>query len=625
MATWIVPIVVLAAAAAFLAAPCLAEETTPAPSWAALVDAARGNPQLSPHREKLIASARAAAGRPITRRVDKYEDIGKERTWLDGRTRAMEGQPRQSWFGLAMSDFGTSGTLNSELPLLAVAFRLTGDAVFKERIVAQLEESVSWSPLQRPGWSLCVPGADPVPPDFKDGNWLATGLGVRALADTLELMPAGSLPQPLVAKVHTLLEKEIRSIADDWHTKRSWFISANYPRTNQWVLPTEGLIRACLVVGKEKHAEEYEMGVRNLLAALDAQGARGEFYEGIGYANFTLESMLHAAHAMAAAGDPRGLSNPFLRRFPTWMVHHLQPGRFRINCFDAGGARATAQDGSFRGLLSLFLVLSNDPVARWALSNQFAGPSDDMIGILARATAGEEKDPGLFAAYVGAARVNWRYSWADAATGVWVRGGHPLDSHDHYDRGHVNFILKGKPLLIEAGTPGYENPNIHVLYSTVVGHNVLAVEGFTPKKAPAPITVRRLDAAGGAVVVDGTACHPGLKQWQRQVSWSADHLAVTDEVRFPDGKTGAPLLRWHLGTDQPVEITATAGGATVTWADGQVTFESKAPLAVTQEMLPDNTVNLGKKIGPDHLHTCVLVRVARPCAEWVLNTRATAR
>ncbi len=22
--------------------------------------------------------------------------------------------------------------------------------------------------------------------------------------------------------------------------------------------------------------------------------------------------------------------HPFLRRFPTWMAHHLQPGRFRI-------------------------------------------------------------------------------------------------------------------------------------------------------------------------------------------------------------------------------------------------------------------------------------------------------
>lgn len=48
----------------------------------------------------------------------------------------------------------------------------------------------------------------------------------------------------------------------------------------------------------------------------------------------------------------------------------------------------------------------------------------------------------------------------------------------------MNYIVGGKPLLIEAGTPGYDNPAIHTLHSTVVGHNVLELEGHKPKKAP---------------------------------------------------------------------------------------------------------------------------------------------
>ena len=51
----------------------------------------------------------------------------------NGRARALAGSPRQSWFALAMSDFGTSGTINKELPLLALAYRLTGEEVFKTR------------------------------------------------------------------------------------------------------------------------------------------------------------------------------------------------------------------------------------------------------------------------------------------------------------------------------------------------------------------------------------------------------------------------------------------------------------------------------------------------------------
>jgi len=387
-----------------IAAGGFAAETKPAAAWAALLDAARDNPALTADRDRLIAKARRVAGSAVVKRVYKYEDVGKFRTWLDGRTRALEGSPRQQWFALAMSDFGTSGTINNELPLLAAAYCLTGDQTFRSRILAQLEETVTWSPLQRPGYTLYRPSAKAVPPDFNDGNWLATGMGVRGLADTLEIMPPGSLPEPLVEKLHALFRKEVASIADDWRTKRSWFIRSNVPRSNQWVLPTEGLIRACLVLGKENHPDEYELGVRNLLAALGAQGSEGEFYEGIGYANFTVTSMLHAAHAMAVAGDMRGLDHPFLRRFPTWMAHHLQPGRFRINCFDAGGARTPINDGSFRGLLSLFAVLMDDPVARWTLNNQFSGPSDDFIGLLTRGTTGEGRDPGLFACYASAAR-----------------------------------------------------------------------------------------------------------------------------------------------------------------------------------------------------------------------------
>ena len=80
----------------------------------------------------------------------------------------------------------------------------------------------------------------------------------------LAILPEGSLPGELIEQLRALLGKEIASIADDWHARRSWFIRGNNPRTNQWVLPTEGLIRACLVLGRENYPREYEMGVRNL-------------------------------------------------------------------------------------------------------------------------------------------------------------------------------------------------------------------------------------------------------------------------------------------------------------------------------------------------------------------------
>jgi hypothetical protein len=414
------------------------------------------------------------------------------------------------------------------------------------------------------------------------------------------------------------------------------------PQTNQWVLPTEGLIRACLVLGKDRYAAEYELGVANLVRALDVQGKQGEFNEGIGYAMFTVRSMLAAAHAMAAQGDARALEHPFLRGFPNWAVHHLQPGRFRVNCFDAGGARTPRSDGGARQLFETLARFAQSQPAGWALSNLYDGPTDSLVGLLAgtatlphvgeslRDSQPVSERPAYvtpcFAFYDGPARrVNWRSSWADDADGVWVRGGHPLDGHDHFDRGHVNYIVRGKPLLIEAGTPGYDNPAIHTLYSTVVGHNVLEVEGLKPKKAPASITVSRLDASGGDLTVDGTACYPGLKQWRRRVSWDQSQLVVQDQVAAPAEKPAVMLFRWHLGNDQPAEISGEAGRWRVVWPEGALALTSSVPLTVTQEKLPDNTVCLGRKDnGWDFMHTCVVVRTVHSASSADLTTTVRA-
>ena len=361
-----------------------AQKVPVARDWGAMADEVRQRPELAERLQAVIASARKVAAMSIVKRVYRYADIGKDRTGLDGRAKFMDGQPRQEWFGLAMSDCGTSGTILTEIPLLAFAYRCTGDEAFRARIIRQLEETATWSPLQRPGWQLCAPAPDPVPADYWDGSWLATGQGVRALADTLELLPAGSVPPELMNKLHTLLRAEIKTISDDWKLRRGWFRGGRgVAQTNQWVLPTEGLIRACLVLGRDRCPAEYELGVANVLRALEVQGKQGEFNEGIGYALFTVDSMLAAAHAMAAHGDTRALEHPFLRGFPIWAVHHLQPGRFRVNCFDAGGARTPRNDGGTRQLLETLAVFAQSQTAGWALSNLYDGPTNDLAGLLA--------------------------------------------------------------------------------------------------------------------------------------------------------------------------------------------------------------------------------------------------
>ena len=173
----------------------LAVAVPPLRSWPALLDAANRDPALQPACRALIAAARKTAQDPPIRRAYRLEDLGKNRTFLDGRSRALEPEIRET-FALAMSDMGACQIVAEELPLIAAAFRLSGDQSLLHRVLEQLTEMASWSPIQRPGWTLYAPGHR-LPPNGKDGNWLATGLGVRAIADSLEILPAGSVPDEL--------------------------------------------------------------------------------------------------------------------------------------------------------------------------------------------------------------------------------------------------------------------------------------------------------------------------------------------------------------------------------------------------------------------------------------------
>ena len=605
--------------------------------WGSLLDAVQSDPALEPACADLVANAREIAATPIVRRANTLAEVGTNRTWLDGRSMALEDEIRET-FALAMSDFAACNTVAKELPMLAAAYRLTGEAAILDRVVEQLKEMASWSPLQRPGWSCYAPGHR-LPSDGKDGNWLATGCGVRAISNTLDLLPDSALDDALLARLDTLLEAEVAGVVDDWRTERSWFISSNNPITNQWVLPTEGLVEACLILGVDDHRDAYELGVKNLLMALDAHGSQGEFEEGVGYASFTVTSMLQAAHAMAAAGDRRAIDRPFLAQFPTWLVHHLQPGDMRINCFDAGGAQNAAAD--MKPLLSLIGVCTNSPVARWALNHQTDGPSDDLPGLAARGLTpvGEDAAPALFAHYERATRVNWRDSWDANGAGVWVRGGHPTDQHDHQDRGHVNFIHHGRPILIEAGTPAYHHKLMMTHYTTGVGHNVLqlgtafpellgdagehvSLPGWQKRGGVAPITVNRLDVEGGDVLVDGTACYEGLEGWHRKVSWNADGLTVNDEVTLDGESKQEILFRWHLGTENDATIDGESTRYTVSWPDAVMTIEGSALLSLSQVKLPDNTL-AGHTSGedPGNEHTCLVVQTAAPVTSATITVK----
>ncbi len=240
--------------------------------------------------------------------------------------------------------------------------------------------------------------------------------------------------------------------------------------------------------------------------------------------------------------------------------------------------------------------------------------------------------------------MNWRDSWEDDATGVWVRGGHQLDQHDHQDRGHVNFICRGQPILIEAGTPDYSNPRIMTHYTSNVGHNVLQIgaqmptppfppadyvclAGWQKPHTVAPLTVRRLDQSGGEVSVDVSAGYQETETWAREVTWTGSELTVRDIVKLGPGVSDIIVFRWHLGVWEPISITARGHRHRVEWAEAVITFEATAPLQVSQDVLPDATLggDRPKDEQGDPLHTCVVVRSRGEVGKLSLTTKVVPK
>ncbi|MGZ0655697.1 heparinase II/III domain-containing protein [Coraliomargarita sp. W4R72] len=568
--------------------------------------ATRDSPATAVACADLIDRARAAVSKGIVRRPYALSDLETSRLTLNPNAEALDDAEARRQFSLAYADSSAGAVLSLELPIVAAAYTLTEDKSFKAHVLEQIEELVSWAPLQRAGWTLR--SRKDALPEGGDGVWLATGWLIRGLADTIVLLPNDTLPETLQLKVESLMVREIQTITEDWVDERPWYVKQEQVNSNQWVVPVEGLIRACLIVGPERYPDAYELGVASMQRSLDAQGSLGEFTEGLTYASITVRSMISAARAMEEAGDTRLSQHPFLKNTGTWFVHHIQPGGFLVNAFDVLNA-SRGQLSIFGNVFAQIGLYSGNTDTLWATQHwSLAGNSIDYMIAQARVAGESLEAPIPWAYYPVGTRVVWRNDWTPEASGVWLRGGGATDFHDHADRGHVNFIIGDKPVLIEAGRPPYGTADEERLYTGLAGHNVLQVgaaveEDRSIRRQMAPVEVHSLGAAGGDVSIDASLCYPEAEVWQRRVIWDSSRMTVNDEVVL--NTTEVILFRWHTGEsmEAPVHIE----GNTVIIGQTRFDFSSEQELSFDVVSMPDAT-RYAKEL---NYHRCVVVSTLR--------------
>lgn len=609
--------------------------------------------------QKILAEAELLAAEPIFARVYSLADMGKVvdgKRYSDSRAKAAAhrnklSEPLAEQFALASSDVATARDSLDQLPFLAAVYRLNHSPTVLRHLIAQLEEVSTWNPFQRPGWSLPYRGGESLP-DGGDGVWLATGTIIQALAITLEILPQDALAPELHDKLQQALEREMKLTESDWKSARQWFVQKEKSESNQWIVPSSGLVIASCVLGRDKFPEAYALGVKNLEKSLQMTGPDGSMSEGHVYAfSWSSISLMLADRFMRKAGDHRFANHPFFKKFPAWVAAYFQPGNYVVNSFDGYGTQRINGVMSVGGELNSFAAISEDPGLCWLVQNVAGGPTRNLFGLLTLALLNDSLTrPPLFGLFERSHEFIWRSSWDSAASGLWLRGGDKMDFHDHADRGHLNLILHDKAILIEAGTPGYANPKKASDYDSVIGHNVLQVgDAPSSSKGVAPITVNRVDETGGEIRVAAGASYPQLSHWERSVKWTLDEARVVDEIKVSDNKQKL-LLRWHLGSAEAATIEGSGNHFKIRVPAGRMEFPGwigewmrpgeppKGPDNVeTPEILlnisSDHAIRVTQETHLDHLfkfrvqgnkHTTIVVEVEEPVESWRVETSVTS-
>ncbi|MGE9293096.1 MAG: heparinase II/III domain-containing protein, partial [Puniceicoccales bacterium] len=596
-------------------------------SRSVLLNQAVNDPDLADERASLLAQADSLLTKSIITRPWSVDDIANSRIAWDDRYLTADESYRVE-FALSRSDAMASAQVRTETMLMATAYAMTGDTDYLDWLVAQLDELADWNPLQRPGWSDNSRGA-PAPPEG-DGVWQATGYGIQAFVDAIDILPAGSLDSTLLQKIDALMQREIGYIIYDWENEIPWFVKSQAVYSNQWAFPITGLINATVYLGPDQYPDEYEYGIQAMLETLDSQGPDGAFVEGLSYAHATMRCIFSAVYHSTLDGERRLIDHPFMVSYPSWVVHHLQAGGYIVNTFDNFyGSR----DGA-RYFISEFAdmaVMFNDPESLWVVHN-YGEISSSINGMIARAIPSYKAEkPTRYTSYEYARMATWRSSWEKVSSGLWFRGGHEDDNHDHMDRGHISFIVDGEPILIEAGVDSYSHPQYLTHFKSPVGHNVLQVGDINVDTATwddfqvvgqqmdaahrnAPLTIYSMDDDGGEIYADMSNSYPAAKTWVRDAVWDDSSLSVYDVVELDTADT--VIFRWHLGVTSKEVVwargitpagTVTLGvdgnGNTLLTADNfQVTVQADQPIVASIETLPDKT------LGNDSEHYCLVIR-----------------
>ena len=510
---------------------------------------------------------------------------------------------RDMWQLANVDTIQTSYLVSSGLSLAIVA-KNTKNPNYLAKCIEMLEEVNKYKPLQRPGNTYADPKVPILPGG--DGVWLATGWGIDAIVDMLTIL-GDDVPADLRERLRLQLWEEVQRIVDDWLARRPWFVKSRNAISNQWIVPTIGLIKACLFLGDPSLLPAYNLGTENLASSLATQGADGAGHEGVVYSDMTFADVHQILSSMSLSGDNRCSDTPFARLNWKWFMHMYMPGRMLVNSFDS--PRSTLPDwGTNLPMTSLGLasIATSDPDAISTLKFMFPNLKGNYSLAAIKFADVMEATPVLasnklksFEYFPSQQQLVWRSAFQPPASeqtafGLWMRGGDIHDNHTHRDQGQVSIYCGNRVILMECGTCEYGDPLWEPYYTSEPGHSVLQIGALKPHGKPvnAPINVLSLNESGGAVTINCAAGFPSTIQYVRSVEWNRDGLVkIDDNVELKsEVPASTEFFRFHTGSVSQLEISGRDREWEVKWRGVTMKLSADCAIEVSQETMPDKVI-----------------------------------
>jgi autotransporter-associated beta strand protein len=459
---------------------------------------------------------------------------------------------------------------------LALAWLMTGDSTYAERLYAELEKAAN-------------PTGGRAPDDFPNWNpshFLDVAEMTHAFAVAYDWLYSYWTPARRDVLRQAIVARGLTAGLQEFTRNTFW----TQPSSNNWTLVcTGGLTLGALAIAGENAADTtlVEQILHNCVTKVAPLMAHyttdnGGWYEGPGYWDFATEYNIRMLAALEGAlGSDFGLSAiPGLALTGYYPPYMVGPTRQSFNFADAGS-------GNVAGSQLFWLARRfNLPDYAW---HQRTNGGAEALGLFWFDGRGQDPVTGglpldnWFRGATGATSyatqdiVTLRSQWMDSrATFLAAKAGEVGASHGNLDAGTFVLDALGQRWATELGAddyalPGYfSEPQRWTYYRLrAEGQNTLVinpgsgVDQVLRARPAVTLFATEPNAERGAVAMDLTAAYPGATRVHRgfQLFNRRRHVLIQDEIVYPT----AARVWWfmHYGTDKTVTIDPDGTSATM--------------------------------------------------------------